>query len=280
VLVPVPSYPLFESLARLEGVRPHPYRLRHDAATGWRIDPASFDAALSGHTRAVLAVHPNNPTGSYLAAADHDFLQGSCADRGIPLIVDEVFLDFPLRDGVAAPSTLAAEATGLTFVLDGFSKRLALPQAKLAWIVTAGPPALVAEALERLDLVADTFLTVSGPIQRAAGRLLAERSRIGAEVVARCRENLEGLEAACRGSDVEPFGVEGGWSVPLRLPEGTDEEAFVLRLLAEHDLLVHPGYFYDFPAPGIVVVSLLPEPEIFRAGVGRLLEVAATLPRS
>jgi alanine-synthesizing transaminase len=279
VLVPVPSYPLLESLARLEGVCLSPYRLRYGVGQGWGLDRASFDAALSGRTRAVVAVHPNNPTGSFLSDPDRDFLLAGCADRGIPLIVDEVFLDFPLRDGPAAVSTLAAGGTGLLFVLDGCSKRLGLPQAKLAWIVTAGTPALVTEALERLDLIADTFLTVGGPIQRAAGRLLAEHPSSAARIVARCRENLAAVEALGRGSDIQPLVVEGGWSVPIRLPEETDEEAFVTHLLAERDVLVHPGYFYDFPFPGVVVVSLLPEPALFGEGIARLLEAAATLPR-
>ncbi len=274
VLVPVPSYPLLESLARLEGVRPVPYQFRYGSGQGWRLDRTSFDLALTGRTRGVLAVHPNNPTGSYLTDSDRDFLQLSCADRGIPLIVDEVFLDFPLRDGVVPRSTLAAEASGLLFVLDGFSKRLALPQAKLAWIVTAGPPVLVKEALERLDLIADTFLTVGGSIQRAAGRLLAEHPAMAARIVARCRNNLAVVEETCRESGLEPLAVEGGWSVPLRLPEVSDEEAFVTRLLDEHNVLVHPGYFYDFPDPGVVVVSLLPEPSVFGEGIGRLLEAS------
>jgi alanine-synthesizing transaminase len=274
VLVPIPSYPLFESLARLEGVRPAPYRLRYGEG-GWRIDPASFDAALSSRTRAVVAVYPNNPTGSYLSAADRDFLLATCADHGVPLIVDEVFLEYPLRDDLLPQTTLAAEPPGLLFVLDGFSKRLGLPQVKLAWIATAGPRAQVEEAMERLDLVADTLLTVSGPIQRAAGRLLAEGGEITARIRSRCRGNLAVLEESCRGSGLEPLAVEGGWSVPLRLPEGFDEEAFVTRMLTEHDLLVHPGYFYDFPSPGFVVVSLLPEPEVFQAGLERL--AAATL---
>lgn len=268
VLAPVPSYPLIEHLARLDGVATAPLRL--DPDDGWRIDRACLDDAPAG-TRAVVVVHPNNPTGSHLDPDDAAWLTYACATRGWALVVDEVFLAYPLD----APRVTSFAATGqcLTFVLGGLSKLAGLPQLKLSWIVVSGPTAEVEAALEGLDYIADSYLSVSTPVALATAELLRAAAPVEQAIANRCRGNLAALRSvAARLPAVTVPPVGGGWSAMVRVPAVLDEEELALGLLERHSVAVHPGYFFDFAGPGWLVVSLLPEPHTFSAGAAALLE--------
>ena len=268
VLVPTPSYPLFEQFARVEAVAALPYRL--DADAGWRLDLHELGEA-PGTVRALIVVHPNNPTGSFVHPDDADALESLCARRGWALIADEVFLDYPLDGGAGAGTTFAARRRALTFTLGGLSKSVGLPQLKLAWIAASGPRRLVGPALERLDYVADTFLSVAMPVQLALPALLRRGAATRRAILARCRANLRTLRTLARrlpAVEVPPVG--GGWSAVLRYPAVIGEEELALDLLRRDGVAVHPGYFFDFPRDGVLVLSLLPEPASFRAGVVRL----------
>jgi alanine-synthesizing transaminase len=262
VLVPAPSYPLFEHLAELEGVRALPYRLAYDGA--WHVDVDSVRRARTEATRAIVLVSPNNPSGQYVRGAE----LGALAGLGLPLISDEVFAPFALG---APPPAAAKPEDCLVFTLDGLSKRAGSPQAKLAWTVLSGPSGLRQEARERLELIADTFLSVATPIQHALPELLELCPAITAAISARCRENLSALRDAVQGSPVTLLEPEAGWSAPLRLPGVASEEELVLGLARESGVLVQPGWFYDFESEPYAIVSLLSEPRTFRAGAARLV---------
>jgi aspartate/methionine/tyrosine aminotransferase len=271
VLVPRPSYPLFEHLTRLEGVRAASYRLEYHGR--WDIDFDSV-AAAPVDTRAVLLVSPNNPTGSYASAREIEALVRVCRDRGWALIVDEVFADYALEAG--APITdIAARSDVLTFSMGGASKSLGLPQVKLGWTVVGGPAGDRASALEGLELIADTFLSVGTPVQVAAAALLERGAGVRAAIHARVRANLataRRLAAAHPSCNLLP--VEGGWSAVVRVPATRGEETLVLDLLSRERVLVHPGYFFDFEHEAFLVVSLLvPEAE-FADAFGRTLRFA------
>lgn len=268
VLVGVPSYPLFDHLARVEGVRAEPYHL--DPDHGWRLDLHELEAAPAD-TRAVVVVHPNNPTGSYLDPEDATGLQTLCAARGWALIVDEVFLDFPLAAEETSTRSLAGCTTCLTFALGGLSKSVGLPQLKLGWIAAGGPGDVLGPALERLEYLADTFLSVATPVQLAAADLLARGARVREAIRTRCRSNLAVLRevvSGCPALEVLPPG--GGWSAVLRFPAVVDEEELAIELLERDSVAVQPGFFFDFPRDGHLVTSLLPEPGLFREGASRL----------
>jgi alanine-synthesizing transaminase len=269
VLVPQPSYPLFDYLARLEGLEPRPCHLAYDG--GWRLDPASLD--LRG-ARAVCLVSPNNPTGSYLHADDLRDLAARAAAQGAALIADEVFADYPLsppRRG-SITSVAGAEPAALTFCLGGLSKGAGLPQMKLGWMAVAGPAALVAEALPRLELVCDTYLSVGAAVQLALPRLLELGAGIRQAIAGRVRANHAALAAALgTGSPCTLLPAEAGWSAILRVPATASDEEWALRLLEEDGVLVQPGYFFDLTLGATLVLSLLPPPGIFAEGVRRLL---------
>ena len=271
VLTPVPSYPLFEHLTRLDGVTPVPYSLEYHGR--WVVDTASVEAAWTSHTRAVLAVSPNNPTGSWLVPGDDRALASICAARDAALIVDEVFADYPIVAGASPAAAHAADAAApLRFRLGGLSKSAGLPQVKLGWIAVEGPPADVSAALERLEFICDAYLSVSTPVQVAAASLIADGASVRQQILARVRANyarLRQLAAACPA--VEVLDAEAGWSAVLRVPAKTTEEELVLELLERDGVVVHPGFFFDFPREAFVVVSLLPRPEAFEEGVRRLL---------
>lgn len=271
VLTSQPSYPLFDLLSRLDDVRAVPYRLQEHA--GWSIDRASVERALSSRTRAILVVSPNNPTGSITTADDARWLSSLGASRGIAIISDEVFADYPLQtDAVVADSAIARHADALTFRLGGLSKSAGLPQVKLGWMAVGGPDALVAEALERLDLIADTYLSVATPVQVAAPSLIEGGAVVRAAVLERIRGNLAALRllTAAR-PDVTLVSPEAGWSAMLRVPATESEDVIVLRLLNERGVLVHPGYFFDLAHEAFLIVSLLPEPAVFAEGISRVL---------
>ena len=268
VLVPQPSYPLFEYLSALEGVRTIPYPLTYHGR--WEVDAHGM-AGAPETVRAVLAVSPNNPTGSFLSARDIDALLSICHTRGWALIVDEVFADYPVD--VDHPITdIAARAGVLAFTLGGASKSIGLPQVKLGWTLVGGPAPRRDEALHALELIADTFLSVSTPVQAAAARLLRDGTAVRTAIQQRLLANVTAakrLVAEYPACNLLP--VEGGWSLLVRVPASRSEEQIVLDLLERERVLVHPGFFFDLPHEAFVVVSLLPEPDVFADAFARLL---------
>ncbi len=270
VLVPQPSYPLFEFLAALEGVELHPYELNYIHPSGWQIDFDSINQAVSLSTRAVIIVSPNNPTGSFIKKTEVEKLNEICSRHQLALIVDEVFGDYAFDDGETRAASLVSNDSSLTFVMSGFSKVLALPQMKLGWIATGGPAKLRDEAIERLDLIADTFLSAGAPVQHAAPVWLKLRRGLQKQILERVRANLGLLAKVAQESPCRLLDVEGGWYATLEVPRHFAEEEWVLSLLERDDVLVYPGYFFDFQREAFLVLSLLPQPEIFREAINRL----------
>jgi len=273
VLVPRPSYPLFEHLTRLEGVEAVPYALVWHGR--WEIDHATVEAAPA-RVRAVVAVSPNNPTGSFVSPSEFARLAATCAARGWPLVLDEVFADYALGGRAHATDQGVAASGALTFTLGGCSKTLGLPQVKLGWIVAGGPPAEVDEALAALELVADSYLSVATPVQHAAAALLTGAAPVREAIRARTRDALDAVRDAVDGVEAcDLLPVEGGWSAVVRVPATHGEERLVLAALEHDGVLVHPGYFFDFPHEAFIVVSLLADPDAMREGLARVLARAA-----
>lgn len=272
VLAPAPSYPLFEHLSRLEGVGLASYKLDYHGR--WEIDIPSISAAPPS-TRAMILVSPNNPTGSYVTARELEGVIDVCRSRDWALIVDEVFADYPLD--VEYPLTdIASRADVLAFTLGGASKMLGLPQIKLGWIVAGGPDGRRGEALQALEHIADTFLSVSTPVQVAAPSLLRDGALVRAAIHDRVRHNLEFARTVTRRyPSCEVLRTEGGWCATLRVPATRPEDILVLDLLAAERVLVHPGYFFDFPREAFIVVSLLGEPPMFADALERCLRFAS-----
>ncbi len=270
VLMAAPSYPLFEFLADLEDVKLVSYPLLYDH--GWQIDLHTLEQRLGPRSRAVLLVHPNNPTGSYVSAAERERLNELCARHGLALIVDEVFLDFAIS--ATAPSSFAANLGALTFTLSGLSKSAALPQMKLGWVVASGPEQARKHALERLEVIADTYLSVGTPVQLAASRLLQDRIRVQEQLRERVRDNLGELDRQLTAQKTcRRLELEGGWYVVLRVPALRPDEELAIALLEQLAVVVHPGHFYDFAADGYLVISLITRPEVFAEGVRRVFTV-------
>jgi alanine-synthesizing transaminase len=267
VLVPQPSYPLFEWLTRLEGITARPYRL--DAHGRWSVDGESIRTACSPRTRAILAVNPNNPTGSYFTRSD--FARLAEAAPMLPIIGDEVFWDFPLRDAPSDRMSVLDAGAPLMFSLGGLSKSSALPQLKLGWIAIGGESPAVASAREKLELVADTYLSVSTPVQTSAAALIASGAAIREQIRERAERNLASLaRMAGRHPALNLLKAEGGWSAVLRVPALVTEEALVVALIEEDGVLVHPGYFFDFAHEAYLVVSLLTPPAQFDEAIERI----------
>jgi alanine-synthesizing transaminase len=270
ILVPKPSYPLFEFLADLQDVKLVPYPLLYDH--GWQIDFPSLYKAVNHRTRAVVVVHPNNPTGSFVADQERAALNQFCREYDLALVADEVFLDYA-HDGAPRP-TFAANRDVLTFTLSGLSKISGLPQMKLAWIVTGGPSETESAALARLEVIADTYLSMSAPIQLAASALLDQRHSIQPLLLDRVRANLSELDRGlakqrmCRRLD-----VEGGWNAVLRVPVTLSDEGLAIEILRKTSVLMHPGHFYDFPSDGYLIMSLITSLEDFRRGISQVLEL-------
>lgn len=276
VLVPHPSYPLFDHLTQFESVSAIPYALEYHGA--WRIDVDSLRRSASDRTRAVLIVSPNNPTGSWLHRDDLTAVSALAAERGWAIIGDEVFADYPLDPAPEAAHVLSASEV-LTFSLGGLSKSAGLPQVKLGWIGCGGPEAQVDHALAAYEIIADTYLSVSTPVQAAAADLIDRGAAVRAQIQARLRRNLESLRAlASSHPAIDVLRVEGGWSAVLKVPQLSGEEQLVLALIAKDDVLVHPGYFFDFPSEAFIVVSLLVEPAAFDAAITKVLRRAAGAP--
>jgi aspartate/methionine/tyrosine aminotransferase len=313
VLTPRPSYPLFDHLTALEGVRAVPYAL--DLHNGWSLDLVGLERAITPRTRAVLIVSPNNPTGTRLKAYELRALVEICARHGLAIVGDEVFADYPLSGSASAPAlglpasavhmvpgsrvpgsdaadagpvdpfaavSVLSQDRVLTFGLGGLSKSVGLPQVKLGWIVLRGPDEAVRAAADRLDLIGDTYLSVSTPVQIATPSLLEHGAAARAAIQARVRANLRAFERALGppgASSCTLLPVEAGWAAVLRVPAIRSEEALVVGLLEQERVLVMPGYFYDFSTEAYLVVSLLPDPEMFMAGVSRMLAYLEVEPR-
>jgi alanine-synthesizing transaminase len=271
ILFPKPSYPLFEFLADLEDVSIVPYALFYDH--GWQIDLDSLARAFTKKTRAVVVVHPNNPTGSYVSQRERQHLYALCQKQHSALIVDEVFLDY--SHGAKPEASFASNREVLTFTLSGISKISALPQMKLAWVGLSGPEAELRTAIARLELIADTYLSLNTPVQLAAPVLLEERKTVQPQLMARIHASIGELDRQlARHPSCSRLEVQAGWYVVLRIPVTRSDEDFAIELLKRHSVLVHPGHFYDFASEGHLVLSLIAPPEDFREGVVRLLDLA------
>jgi alanine-synthesizing transaminase len=268
VLVPKPSYPLFEFLADLQDVKLVTYPLIYDH--GWQIDFPSIHKSVTDRTRAIVVVHPNNPTGSCVSETERSALNQVCREHKLSLIADEVFLDYP-HDGVLRP-TFATNHAVLTFTLSGLSKIAGLPQMKLAWIATSGPKDLVNTALARLEVIADTYLSMSTPIQLAAPVLLEQRKSIQPQLLNRVRTNLKELDRQlAQQKNCQRLNAEGGWYAVLRVPVTQSDEELAINILRKLSVLIHPGHFYDFPNDGYLIVSLITPKEDFGEGIERVL---------
>jgi aspartate/methionine/tyrosine aminotransferase len=275
VLVPQPSYPLFEHLTRLEGVRAVPYHLHY--AGRWEI---VFDSLASAdeRVRAVVVVSPNNPTGSFVTPEETSHLAGICRARGWAIVADEVFADYPLD--VEAPATeIAMNRDVLSFTLGGASKSMGLPQVKLGWIVVDGPREASDQAIQSLELIADTFLSVGTPVQVAAPWLFERAQHVRAQIRTRLSRNLSAArDLATRHPASTLLPVGGGWSLMARVPATRPEEELVQALLEREHVLVHPGYFFDCSHEAFLVVSLLPPTDVFVDGLERTLRLAGGEP--
>ena len=261
VLVPRPSYPLFEYLAALESVRVVPYPLVYHSA--WAIDLDSLRGAINPRTRAIVVVNPNNPTGSFLKRDEYETLATLCRAHDLAIISDEVFSDYALTEDPRRIPTLAAAEDVTTFALSGLSKIAGLPQIKLGWMVVNRP-----EAMARLEFIADTYLSVSTPVQWAAAGLLALRESIQGQIRARLRHNLQTLQAQFGpDSPMRVLHVEGGWYAVVQVPRIRSEEEWTLDLLERNQVLVQPGFFYDFEGEAFLVVSLLTPETVFSEGI-------------
>jgi len=270
ILAPTPSYPLFDQLSRLDGVRIHPQPLRPD--DDWRPDLTVLDDAPSS-TRALIVVHPNNPTGSHVHPDDAAALAARCRERGWALLADEVFLPFPLDGGPGSKCSFANRSDTLTFTLGGLSKSVGLPQLKLAWIVVGGPPDLVDQALDRLAYIADAYLSVSTPVALAAPRLIQAAAGIQSAIAHRCRTNLETLRRVAAGFPaVSVPTVGGGWSALVRLPAVLSDEEIAVRLLSERGVAIQPGFLFDLPSEGTIVLSLLTPEPIWEKGLEEIFD--------
>lgn len=271
VLVPQPSYPLFDYLAALEDVRLVPYPLVREER--FRIDLEAVERLIDDRTRAILFVHPNNPTGTFARLGEALALEELASKHGLALIIDEVFCDYPHR---ALPQdrlpTFAGRTRALTFVLSGLSKVVAMPQVKLGWIAVSGPDAALASAMPRLEVIADTYLSVATPIQRALPAILGNRGPVQDAIRERVAVNLAALDAALEAHpSVRRLPSDGGWSAILEVPRTRDDEGWAETLVREDGIIVHPGYFFDLDREGFLVISLLPEPESFARAAKAML---------
>jgi len=268
ILVPRPSYPLFQFLAAMEAVNVRHYPLAYHGS--WGIDLPDLRAMIGVRTRAIVLVNPNNPTGSYLKRAELAELTRLCAQHELALISDEVFSDYALTEDPERVTTLAGTEECLSFSMSGLSKVAGLPQMKLGWIVVNGPRELREKAMENLHWIADTYLSVGTPVQCAAARLLAAGEDLQRQIRARSAANLAFARTALAGSTANILAVEGGWYIVLHVPRTRSEEEWALLLLQRAGVLVQPGYFYDFESEAYLVISLLTPPEILREGLASI----------
>ena len=268
LLIPSPSYPLFDFLADIQDVNLVRYPLVYDH--GWQIDFHALEQAITPRTRGVIVVHPNNPTGQFVKRGEMEKLNSICSAREMTIIADEVFLDFTL-DG-EQPASFAANRGAPTFTLSGLSKICGLPQMKAAWLIASGPQEWKREALARLEVIADTYLSVNAPVQLAISRFLELRHTFQKQVIERVCRNLAELDRQLATQKaVSRLKAEGGWCAVLKVPATRPDEDVAIDLLSTHGVSVHPGHFYDFPSDGYVVLSLLTPSEVFAEGTKRLL---------
>jgi aspartate/methionine/tyrosine aminotransferase len=273
IVIAQPSYPLFEFLAAIHDVKLRAFRLVYDH--GWQIDFAALIKATSPRTRAIVLVHPNNPTGHFVSRSEAEQLQKLCLEREIALVVDEVFLDYkvPLADTRQKQGSFAFDARTLTFVVSGLSKIAGLPQMKIGWIAAAGPDALVSDAIARLEIIADTYLSLNAPVQHALPTLLAQRGVMQPQIMRRIEKNLRTLDENLeRQKLVSRLELEGGWCAVLRVPAVRPDEELAIRLMEDYSVLAHPGHFYDFLDDGYLVVSLLTPVEEFGEGIRAIVQ--------
>ncbi len=268
LLIPAPSYPLFDFLAEIQDVKLVRYPLVYDY--GWQIDFHALERAITPRTMGVIAVHPNNPTGHFTKRGEAAKLNEICSAREMAIIADEVFLDFALEE--QRPASFAANTGALTFTMSGLSKISGLPQMKMAWLVTSGPGKLKQQALARLEVIADTYLSMNAPVQLATPAFLEQRQGFQKQLMARVRANLLELDRLLAGQKLcGRLKVEGGWYAVLRVPATRSDEELAIELLMAKDVYVHPGHFYDFPADGYLIVSLMTPEQDFSEGMKRLL---------
>ena len=268
ILVPEPSYPLFGFLADIQDVKLVRYPLVYDH--GWQIDFHALKRAITPQTRGVIVVHPNNPTGNFCGSNHLAGLNEICAARGLAIIADEVFLDFALDS--RKPASFAANAGALTFTMSGLSKISGLPQMKIAWLVTSGPAKWKSEALARLEMIADTYLSLNAPVQLATPTFLEMRHGFQGQLMTRVRMNLAELDKRLAGqTSCSRLEIEGGWHAVVRFPATQSDEDLAIELLTTRGVYVHPGHFYDFPEEGYLIVSLITPEMDFAEGMKRLL---------
>jgi alanine-synthesizing transaminase len=275
ILVPAPSYPLFQFLADLNDVRLAPYPLFYDH--GWQMDFSALRPAITQRTRAILLVNPNNPTGSFIRAEEAAQLGKLCAEHEMAIVADEVFLDFTA--GPAAQPTFALHDPCLTFTLSGLSKISALPQMKLAWVAVNGPDKQAQAAVERMEIIADTYLSPGTPVQLALCKLLEIGRDMQVQLKSRIAANLARLDSLLFAQkEVTRLQREGGWYAILRAPATRADEDLAVAVLEQCSVLVHPGNFFDFPNDGYLVISLIAKEREFEEGVRRLLAFLNTHP--
>lgn len=270
ILVPEPSYPLFAFLADIQDVRIIRYPLLYDH--GWQIDFHGLERGITSHSRGLIVVHPNNPTGHFCKQAEVTRLNEICSARNMALIADEVFLDFLIAGN--PPSSFAANMGALTFTMSGLSKISGLPQMKLAWLIASGPEQLKLQALARLEVIADTYLSMNTPVQQAAPVFLEQRHRFQEQLKSRVMRNLSELDRQLAGQTFcKRFEVEGGWYVVLHVPALRSDEDLAIELLTTKNVYVHPGHLYDFRTDGYLILSLITPEREFAEGIQRLLSV-------
>jgi aspartate/methionine/tyrosine aminotransferase len=268
ILIPKPGYPLFDDLARLSDVRAVPYRLEYDGS--WHLDQESVLRGLTERTRAIVVIHPGNPTGSYFAAGEQEFLAELLSARGLPLISDEVFWPFHFSPTPPSPTFLSLPAP-LLFVIGGLSKLAGLPQMKLGWVALAGEKGRRAEAIARLEMIGDTYLSVNTPVQRALGEILELTSPVTEALRTRAAANHRILRRGCEGSPASCLSAQGGWNAILRIPGSRSDEEWALDLLARDGLLTFPGHYFDLQGGTYLVVSLIVPEQETRRNLGLLL---------
>jgi hypothetical protein len=268
VLVPQPSYPLFEYLCQLNDVTPSHYRLAYDGE--WHIDFESLETACNNRSHVIVLVHPNNPTGSFLKQDEYERVCTFAAEHHCALIVDEVFDTYHFSSDDRRATSMPSAHAVLTFSLNGISKLLGLPQLKLSWIAVHGNPQQRDEALQRLDVITDTFLSVSTPVQHALPKLLEQRNNIGHQIRRRVLSNYHVLQETFMQSSSSVFLVEGGWYAILRLPQFLSDDEWALELLRQQHILIHPGHFYNIHQNSCIVLSLLPPLEVFASAVSQI----------
>jgi alanine-synthesizing transaminase len=268
VLIPIPSYPLFTYLGALECVTPIPYQLRYDGS--WYVDFESLKRSISARTKAIVTVNPNNPTGTLLSPVERDELLAVAHEYEFAIISDEVFADYNLGSKSFGATSLAGTTSALTFLLNGLSKAAGMPQMKLGWIVLKGPDKDRRDATERLEVIADTYLSVGTPVAKALPQLLTIGASVREQILGRVRSNLAMLDALLANTAAHRLHLDAGWSAMLQVPETQSEEEWVTGLIEEHAVITQPGYFFDTDRGAYLVVSLITPPLVFAEGLERI----------